>query len=159
MAKHKARSIRASAVTALFFAAVAALFAAMVGQSSAGAATLAPPPGKSVTMKNADVLAKCSFTVNKVNPSDGTIVAKVAAQAQPASLFGYFNNVYTQVFCSVSDPIGNVLTKFNPIANGGVLPAQSETPVLPYSSSYIVCGQALVKKNNGSQSLTPLVCA
>ena len=157
MAKHKARSRGALAALGVLLTAAAVLLTTLVGTGSAGAVTA---PGKSVVVKNAHVLGRCNFTVQAVNPSIGTASVRLAANAQPATLFGYGSNAYTQVFCAVySGTSGALLTKFAPFVNGPVLPTTSETPEIPLDSSYLLCGEAFVKLNTGNDSLTGLVGA
>ena len=158
MANHKIRTGLASVGLAAAATATAALSVALIGAGSAGAYTPIAP-GKSVSPRNADVLGKCSLTVQSVNPSDGTVTARVAGQAQPGGLLGYATNVYTQVFCTVYDSHGNLLTRFSPFANNPVLVATNETATIAYDSSYTLCGTAVVKKNNGATSTTAQVCA
>jgi hypothetical protein len=160
MAQHRARSRVASALLALMLAIGTSTVALVVGQGSASAGLVGPTsPGKSVAPSNANVKGKCSFTVQSVNPSDGTVVAKVSAQAQPATLNGYLINAYTQMYCSVYSPFGSLLTAWNPFVNGPILGATGETLALPFYSSYILCGQGFVKLNSGANSLTPFICA
>ena len=142
---------------AAMFTAAAALLTALVGSGAAGAVTA---PGKSVLLKNVNVLGRCNFTVQSVNPSIGAASVRLAANAQPATLFGYGTNAYTQVFCYVfGGQTANLLTQFAPFANSPVLPTTSETPTIPFESSYTLCGYAFVKLNSGNQSTTPFVCA
>jgi hypothetical protein len=152
MAKHKARSPRAALLVV-----TAALAAPLLIQPSAGAVTA---PGLSALAKNGDVIARCNFTLQSVNPSDGTAQVRLAANAQPASLLGYATNAYTQVFCAVlgGDQTGPVLTRFDPFANGPVVPTTSETPVIDLYAGYTLCAVGYVKKNSGAQSFTPTVC-
>jgi hypothetical protein len=155
MAKHKARSLRASALITGALTACAALAVSLVGATSANAAG----PGKTVKPKNADVLGTCSLTVLSVNPSVGTAHIRVAAQGQPNNLLGYATNVYTQVACAVYDGANNLVALYAPFKNSATLPTSNINPDVAFSSSYTLCGQAFVKKNNGTQSLTPVVCA
>jgi hypothetical protein len=157
MAKHKARSLRASAITAAVLTACAALFFSTIGQSTAGAAPIAP--GKKVQPKNSVVTGTCNMTVQSVNASTGQVGLRLAAQAQPTTLGGYFTNAYTQVFCSVYDASFNLVAQNNPFRNGPTVPNTATQSVVPFSSQYFVCGQAFVKLNNGDTSLTPVVCA
>ena len=157
MAKHQARSHGVLAVIGVLLTATAVLLTTVVGTGSAGAVTA---PGKSVVVKNASVLGRCNFTVQAVNPSIGTASVRLAANAQPSTLFGYGTNAYTQVYCYVfGGTSGNLLTQFAPFVNGPVLPTTSETPEIPFESSYTLCGFAFVKLNNGNNSSTSFVCA
>ena len=157
MAKHKARSLRASAITAVVLTACAALFLAMLGSGSAGAAPVAP--GKKVVPKNSVVTGTCNMTVQSINPSTGQVGLRLAASAQPSSVGGYFTNAYTQIFCSVYDAGFNLVAQNNPFRNGPTVPNTATQSAVPYSNVYYVCGQAFVKLNNGNTSLTPVVCA
>ena len=157
MAKHNARSRGVLAVIGVLLTAAALVVTTSVGTGSAGAVTA---PGKSVVVKNANVLGRCNFTVQAVNPSIGTASVRLAANAQPASLFGYGTNAYTQVLCYVyGGTSGTLLTQFAPFVNGAVLQTTSETPEIPFESSYVLCGRAFVKLNNGNNSVTSIVCA
>lgn len=151
MATHKARSLKG---TAGILIACAALILSVIGSGSAQAAA-----GKTVKPKNADVLSTCTLTVMSVNPSTGQAQIRITAAAQPATLFGYANNAYTQTFCAVYDSSNNLVQFFAPFRNGATLPTTSITPIVSYSSSYSLCGQGFVKKTSGNQSLTPVVCA
>jgi hypothetical protein len=128
------------------------LFAATSASALSGVALTVKP-------RNADVLANCSWKVTSVNPSTVQVQGRLSAQAQPATLLGYGTNAYTQVACYLYDQNFNQLKVFAPFANSASLPTTSITPVVPYSPSYHLCGQAFVKKNNGATSLTPVVCA
>jgi hypothetical protein len=154
MAKHRARSLRASAVTTGVLTACAALLLALIGTTSANAAA-----GKTVKPKNVDVLGTCTFTVLSVNPSDATAHVRIAAQGQPNNLLGYAVNVYTQVACAVYDSSSNLVAFYAPFRNSATLPTSNVNPNVPFSATYTLCGQAYVKKNNGTDSLTPVVCA
>jgi hypothetical protein len=150
MAKHSARSFRARAGV------VIACTAVIMSALGAGPAEAA---GKTVKAKNFDVLATCTLTVLSVNPSDGTARIRVAAAAQPNNLFGYSNNVYTQVGCAVYDASNNLVALYGPFRNGPTVPTSNINPNVPFSPSYTLCGQGYVKKKNGSESYTPIVCA
>ena len=149
MAKHNTRSARARAGVVI---ACVALLMSFVG--SAGAAA-----GITVKAKNADVLVTCTFSVLKVNPSDGTVQIRLSAAAQPNNVFGYSNNVYTQAFCAVYDATFNPLAEWDPFRNGATLPTTSITPNVPFSSAYHLCGAGYVKKKNGTDSFTPVACS
>jgi hypothetical protein len=151
MARHKARSLHHAA--GVLIACVALLMSVLCSGPADAAG------GKTVKPKNADVLGTCTFTVLSVNPSVGTARIRLAAAAQPNNLFGYGNNVYTQVSCAVYDVSNNLVALYAPFRNGPTVPTSNINPNVPFSSSYTVCGQAFVKKSNGSQSLTPVVCA
>ena len=154
MAKHKARSLRASAITTGVLTACATLLLALVATTSAYAA-----PGKTVKPRNFNVLGTCSLTLLSVNPSDTTVHIRLAAQGQPNNLLGYVNNVYTQVFCTVYDANMSQVAFYAPFANSPTLPTSNINPNVPFSPSYLLCGQAYVKLANGNDSLTPTVCA
>ena len=157
MAKHKARSRRATVLIGVLITAAAALLTSLVGSTSASAVTA---PGKSVVLKDNVVLGRCNFTLQSVNPSIGTSSIRLAANAQPATLLGYATNAYTQVFCYVfGGQSGNLLTQFAPFRNGPVVPTESETPTIAFETSYTLCGFAFVKLNNGNQDSTAFVCA
>lgn len=155
MARHLARSRGVAVAIGVLLAATSVLLTAAIDTGSAGAVTA---PGKSVVIKNGVVLGRCNVTVQSVNPSVGTASVRLAANAQPATLFGYGSNAYTQVFCRVYSNAGALLTSFAPFVNGPILPTTSETPDIAFAASYILCGQAFVKLNNGNDSLTPQVC-
>jgi len=150
MAKHRARSFRARAGVVI---ACAAVLMSALGSGPAHAA------GKTVKPKNVDVLGTCSLTVLSVNPSDATAHIRVTAAAQPNNLFGYSNNAYTQVGCAVYDANFTLVAYYAPFRNGPTVPTSNINPNVPFSSNYTLCGQAFVKKTNGSQSVTPVVCA
>jgi len=156
MAKHKARTLGASAVIAAVIAVCASLVLAFVSTGSAGAAPIAP--GKKAQPKNSVVTGTCNMTVQGINGSTTQVSLRLAAQAQPTSLAGYFTNAYTQVFCSVYDAGFNLVASNNPFRNGPVVPNTATQSAVPFSSAYFVCGQAFVKLNNGNTSLTPVVC-
>ncbi|MDT4921461.1 MAG: hypothetical protein QOI15_2363 [Pseudonocardiales bacterium] len=150
MAKHRARSLRATAgVFAISASLVAGLF---VGD--AGAAT----PGMTVQAKNTDVVAKCVLTFNAVNPATLTMKVRFTAQAQAATLAGFGTNTYTQAFCKIYDVSNNLVLQFNPFKNGASFGTQTLITNIPYSPTYTLCGQGFVKKKGGAQSLTPVVC-
>lgn len=161
MAKHRALSWRTSAISMVVIAALAALLTAAIGPQAVGAASVPLPPGKAVVPKNADVLARCALQAMSVDPNnDYATTVKLSAQAQPATAFGYVNNVFTQVFCTVFNSDGDTqLADWNPYVNSATLLAAGKTVVLPYHSSYRLCGRALVKLSNGDSSSTNLVCA
>ena len=153
MARHAARSPRAYARTAGVLGSGIALFV-LVGAGSAAALG----PAITVQPRNADVQSRCSLTINSYNASTLTASTRLAAWAQPATLAGYATNTYTQVFCKVYGNAGNLLLQYSPYKNGPTVQTTSISAVIPYSSSYTVCGQAYVKKTGGTQSLTPVVC-
>lgn len=155
MALHRVRSRVTSALLALALALATSVVALTVGAGAASAAL----GDKQVKPKNSAVVGSCKFGVTSVNPSDGTAATKISVQGQPASLSGYFTNVYTQVACYVFDAGNNLVAYTAPFANGPTLPSQSTRPNIAFSSHYTLCGQALVKFANGGQSLTSLVCA
>jgi len=153
MAKHRARSLRASVLAVGVMATCATLLMSLLGPSANAAA------GKTVKPKNVDVLGTCTLTVLSVNPTDVTAHIRVTSQGQPNNLFGYSNNVYTQVACAVYDENSNLVAFYAPFRNSATLPTTNINPNVPFSPTYTLCGQAFVKKSNGSQSLTPVVCA
>jgi hypothetical protein len=158
MAKHKTRSIRGSAILVTALAACAALLFTVFGSGSAGADPVVAP-GKKASVKNANVTGICNFTAQGINASTGQVSIRLAAQAQPTTLLGYAKNVYTQMFCSVKDAVGNVVATFNPYVDGPYLANITATQnAVPYSSKYFVCATGFVKLSNGSQSTTNTVC-
>lgn len=153
MARHRARSLRASATKAGALAVAATASVALIGVGAASATV-----SRVAVAKSSEVIGRCTFTVKSLNPSDATANTKLAAQAQPKTLDGYSTHAYTQVFCSVYDNHANLLATYNPFANGAVVQASSITPVLPYSPNYTVCARGYTKLNNGNESFTPTVC-
>lgn len=158
MARHRARSVRMSVIVAAVAVAFATLLAALVGQQTAGAKVLPPPPGKSVHMNNADVLSHCSLTVLSVDSTTYDTTTQITAQAQPASAFGYAHNVFTQVTCQVYSSHGTLLATFRPSTDYPVMSTQAKKFTLPYDTSYGLCGQTLVKLSSGNTSTTARVC-
>jgi len=139
--------------TAVVAAAATALTAGMLA-GSADAAT----PGITVSPRNADVQSKCTLVINSYNTSTLTANVKLSAWAQPVSLAGYGNNIYTQVFCKVYGADGTLVAHFEPAKNSNSIPTTNITPTIAYSPSYTLCGQAFVKKRGGGTSLTREVC-
>jgi hypothetical protein len=155
MAKHNARSLRASAIKGAVLTACAGLLLALVGVGSAGAVVAA---GQAVHPKNTDVTGKCAVTFTSYNPSDNTVLIRLSAAAKPTKLAGYGTNAYTQMFCTVYDAGFNPRASFNPFADGPILSNVAARFTIPYSNNYHICGLGFVKLNNGDTSLTAPVC-
>lgn len=155
MAKHRARSLRASAIKGALMTAVIALLLAIVGTNSAGAVVAA---GKTVQVKNSVVTGKCGFTFKSVNPSDNSAIIRLAAQAKPTSLAGYGTNAYTQTFCSVYTDADGQVAAYNPFVNGPVLSNSAVRFSVPWRDSYTLCAWSFVKLNDGSTSTTSFNC-
>jgi hypothetical protein len=155
MAKHNARSLRASVTTGAVLTACAALLFAFLGVGSAGAVVAA---GKSVFPKNSVVSGKCAVTFTKYNPSDDTMLIRLSAQAKPTKVAGYGTNAYTQMFCTVYDAAYDAQASFNPFADGPYLSAVAARFTIPNSSAFHICGAAYAKLNDGSDSFTGWVC-
>jgi len=156
MAKHNARSLRRSATIGAVLTACAGLLFAFVGIGPAGAVVSA---GKAVHPKNNVVKGKCAVTFVEVNPSDNTVIIRLAAQAQPAKLAGYGTNAYTQMFCTVYDNTFAPQASWNPFVDGPYMGSTAARFSIPLASSYYLCGAGFVKLNNGDTSITPTVCA
>jgi hypothetical protein len=153
MAKHNARSLRASVTTGAVLTACAGLM--FVGVGSAGAVVAA---GKAVHPKNSVVTGKCAVTFTSLNPSDNTVQIRLAGQAKPTKITGYGTNAYTQVFCTVYNDHYVAQASFNPFADGPVLPSVAARFSIPNDSRFHICGTAFVRLSDGSTSVTPLDC-
>ena len=109
-------------------------------------------------MNNADVGATCRFRATKVTAS--FVRFTLSATGHPADLDGYRANVFTQTHCYVLDDVTfDVLIEYHPSANGSSMYGKNLKGSVPYFDSYILCGSAEVKKQNGDTTTTPLVCA
>jgi len=157
MAMHKARTHRRALATVSL--AVVGMLLVAFSPAPAGADITPVAPGKQVTTKDSHVTGICKLTVQAVNTSTGQVSIRLAAQAKPTTLYGYGTNAFTQVFCSVFDEGGNLVAQNNPYRNGPTVPNTATQSAVPFSSHYLLCGQAFVKLNNGNQYLTPGVCA
>lgn len=133
-----------------------ALSSSLVSTTVDAAVTLTPK-SKIVTPKNADVIGTCKFTANRV--TSNFVRFTLNATARPADLDGYRANVFTQVHCYLFDDTASLLAEFHPIANGPSMYGRTYKDAVPFFDSYILCGQAEVKKKNGDTTSTPLVCS
>jgi hypothetical protein len=163
MARHRAntsrrRRIRASVLGAL----VLALGATLIGQPAAHAVTLTPK-GKIVLPRNADVVGSCKLEVNKVLLGTGLVNVTLTANARPAGLDGYRANKFTAIDCWVmpADDIDalDALIKISLHSDHPTVYPGHVTGDIPYSESYTLCGQAIVKLKNGDTSYTAYTCA
>jgi hypothetical protein len=140
--------------------ALAALGMALTGSlvtTPVEAVTLTPK-SKNITTKNADVVGTCRFAANRVTTN--FVRFTLSATGRPAGLDGYRANVFTQTHCYVLDDVTfDVLIEYHPSVNGASMYGKNLKDAVPYFDSYILCGSAEVKKQNGDTTFTPLVCA
>ena len=143
--------LRLSAVAASALIAVAAL--------PASASAVFPLGSKVATAKNANVFAQCGLTLKSVNLTNDTVTGTLGAQARPAGLAGYFNNVFTSVTCSVYDhDTLRLLAEFTASRNAATV-SQNVTVTFARLSSYFVCADASVTLRNGNSSDTDFTCS
>jgi len=138
-------------VVAVFLAVAVTLIPTMA--SGAGS-------GKTASTSNANVIAQCKFTLNKVitTHTSAQVQGTLAATARGVGFAGLVNNKYTQVYCFLYSDGLDFLVSYTPGNNGSVVNANTGI-VVPFYNGYTLCAQALVKLADGSNSVTPFVCA
>jgi len=163
MAKHRFRSRTARALGTGAAIAAVTVAGAAVGIQSASA-VLIIPDNKTVTLANADTLAKCTLQVKSVDVLHNYATKiKLSGQAQGNNPSALVDNVFTQVDCYIlpagdTDPT-DALAEVHPYANGSFVQAAGSTVTLPFADSYTLCGRAFVKLVNGNTTYTPYICA
>lgn len=136
-----------------------ALSGALVGPPVDAAVTLKPKQ-KIVKLTSADVTATCKFQATKATPT--SVSYTLSASARPAGLYGYRDNVFTHVDCYVlppgeTDPV-NAFIEFHPSTFRATLARKNAKGVVPYFTSYTLCGVAHVELKSGGTTSTPYVC-
>lgn len=134
-------------------ATLASCAAVAVTASPADASILSP--GKSITLKDGIVTARCSMSVQSVDASGLTENVRIGLSAQPTYLTGYFDNTFTAVSCSVVTPTADpqyptYLANYTIQKNGPTIPSTSNVATIPVSTPLQLCAFALVVLKDGS---------
>jgi hypothetical protein len=156
MKHHKQTSRTHRNGRAFVVAAFLAVAVALIPTMASGAGT----SSKTVGVSNANVVAQCKFTLNKVilTPASAQVQATLTASARGVGFSGLVNNKYTQVYCFLYSDGLDFLTSYTPGNNGSTVNANTGV-IVPFYNGYIICAQALVKLANGNNSVTPFACS
>ena len=160
MAQHRKSRSHGRRIGIVVLAALGmAMSGALVGPPVEAAVTLTPKQ-KIVKFTSADVAATCKFQATKATPS--SVSYTLSASAHPRGLTGYRDNVFTQVDCYVLPPgetnPANAFIEFHPSTHRATMARINAKGVVPYFTSYTLCGAAQVELKSGGTSSTPYVC-
>jgi hypothetical protein len=113
---------------------------------------------KHVTSRDRVVTAKCQMSVKSTDQVHGTALIHLQGSAQPSSLTGYRDNIFTEVICLVFDGNSSVLyAQIAPSRDGPRVSYYADLTV-PLSTSYTLCGEGIVQLRNGDFDASPTVC-
>lgn len=115
------------------------------------------PPKKQVSTQNAYVLAACAVNIDQAN-FDGSVLGHVTAQSQAASVLGAFVK-HQQVFCTLKDSAGNLISEFDPTSGAATLIATRQYFTAQQPTTYTICVRSVVQLSTGGSATTPTKCA
>jgi hypothetical protein len=115
------------------------------------------PTQKRVTTSNSYVLAACAVNIDQ-SYFDGSVLGHVTAQSQSNGVFSSFVTKQ-QVFCTLKDGAGNVISEFDPTSGSATLIATRKYFTASQPTTYTICARAVVQLYGGGTAATPTKCA
>jgi hypothetical protein len=103
----------------------------------------------------------CSFNVQGVNASAGTVTAQFSGQSKPVAgnVLGYLQIAHNEITCVLLDPAGNFLTSIHGAANTADVGTSIILRTVPRHPYYILCGVAQYTLRSGSVFNVAVPCA